>query len=97
MGELDVDIILVTNCYRCKVKFNNPTLMSFGEIVMCVNCSKEISNTLSLPTKDDAVTEGFKIANDSGYNYRRVLKDPDDDIYFSGWMDCFDWISKIQK
>ncbi len=48
----------------------------------------------SLPTKDDGCAEGYRIANDAGYNYRRVLREPDHDIYYSGWMDCFDWISK---
>jgi hypothetical protein len=47
----------------------------------------------SLPTKDEAVNKGYQIASDGGYNYRRVLKDGKDDIYFSGWMDCFDWVS----
>lgn len=49
---------------------------------------------VSLPTKDEVSAEGYRIANDAGYNYRRVLKDQDHDIYYSGWMDCFDWISK---
>lgn len=47
-----------------------------------------------LPTKDEAVGEGYRIAKYEGYNYRRVLREPDHDIYYSGWMDCFDWISK---
>lgn len=50
--------------------------------------------SVSLPTKDEACAEGHRIANDVGYNYRRVLREPDHDIYYSGWMDCFDWISK---
>ena len=48
----------------------------------------------SLPTKEDAVAEGYRIAKDAGYNYRRVLKELDHDIYYSGWMDCHDWITK---
>ena len=50
--------------------------------------------SVSLPTKDEVCAEGYRIANDAGYNYRRVLRDQDHDIYYSGWMDCFDWISK---
>jgi hypothetical protein len=50
--------------------------------------------SVSLPTKDEVSAEGYRIANDAGYNYRRVLRDQDHDIYYSGWMDCFDWISK---
>lgn len=50
--------------------------------------------SVSFPAKDEVSAEGYKIANDAGYNYRRVLKDQYHDIYYSGWMDCFDWISK---
>jgi len=50
--------------------------------------------SVSLPTKDEVCAEGYRIANDAGYNYRRVLRDQDHDIYYSGWMDCFDWILK---
>lgn len=50
--------------------------------------------SVSLPTKDEVVSEGYRIAKNAGYNYRRVLKDLDHDIYYSGWMDCYDWISK---
>ena len=48
----------------------------------------------SLPTKEDAVAEGYRIAKDAGYNYRRVLKSLDQDIYYSGWMDCYDWMTR---
>lgn len=66
------------------------------------NCIGETANKLldlynasvSLPSKDEAVYEGYRIAKYEGYNYRRVLKETDHDIYYSGWMDCFDWISK---
>ena len=66
------------------------------------NCIGETANKLldlysvsvSLPTKDEVTSEGYRIAKDAGYNYRRVLKEPDHDIYYSGWMDCYDWISK---
>ena len=50
--------------------------------------------SVSLPTKDEVSAEGYRIANDAGYNYRRVLREQDHDIYYSGWMDCFDWICK---
>ncbi len=52
------------------------------------------SVSVSLPSKDEAVGEGYRIAKYEDYNYRRVLKETDHDIYYSGWMDCFDWISK---
>jgi len=50
---------------------------------------------LKWPTKDSVISEGFRIANNSDYDYRNVLRDQDNDIYYSGWMDCFDWISKV--
>ena len=46
----------------------------------------------SLPSKDEAVCKGFNNANGSEYNRRNVLRDDDDDLYYTGWMDCFDWL-----
>lgn len=45
-----------------------------------------------LPSKDEAVNVGFRKATVEGYNHRRVCRDPDHDIYYSGWMDCYDWL-----
>ena len=50
------------------------------------------SGRASLPCKDLVVAKGYDIANNADYNYRRVLKEPDHDIYYSGWMDCYDWL-----
>jgi hypothetical protein len=50
------------------------------------------SVSVSLPTKDEVCAEGYRIANEAGYNYRRVLRDQDHDIYYSGWMDCYDFL-----
>lgn len=62
----------------------------------CLREAKELNkpNNKSLPTQDEAVSEGYKIARDTLYNHRNVLRYPLNDIYYSGWMDCFDWISK---
>ena len=46
----------------------------------------------SLPSKDEVVGKGFNNANGSEYNRRNVLRDDDDDLYYTGWMDCFDWL-----
>jgi hypothetical protein len=46
----------------------------------------------SLPSKDEVVGKGFNNANGSEYNRRNVLSDADDDLYYTGWMDCFDWL-----
>ena len=46
----------------------------------------------SLSSKDEAVGKGFNNANGSEYNRRNVLRDADDDLYYTGWMDCFDWL-----
>ncbi len=47
----------------------------------------------SLPSKDEVIGKGFNNANGSEYNRRNVLRDTDDDLYYTGWMDCFDWLS----
>ena len=62
-------------------------------LLRCKKHTKELNN-LHIPDKDKVSSEGYKIANNAEYNYRRVLKDHEHDIYYSGWMDCFDWISK---
>ncbi len=46
----------------------------------------------SLPCKDLVVAKGYDIAKNATYNYRKVLRDQDHDIYYSGWMDCYDWL-----
>jgi len=47
----------------------------------------------SLPSKDEAVNVGFRKATNADYNFRKVCKDLDHDLYYSGWMDCYDWLS----
>jgi len=47
----------------------------------------------SLPSKDEAVNIGFKKATNADYNLRKVCKDLNHDLYYSGWMDCYDWLS----
>ena len=47
----------------------------------------------SLPSKDEAVNVGFRKATNAEYNFRKVCRDLDHDLYYSGWMDCYDWLS----
>jgi hypothetical protein len=47
----------------------------------------------SLPSKDEVVNVGFRKATNADYNFRKVCKDLDHDLYYSGWMDCYDWLS----
>ena len=70
---------------------------TLSKLVDDITKTKEIDTTIdriTLPTKDEVASKGYKIAGYDGYNYRRVLKDKENDIYYSGWMDCYDWISK---
>jgi len=50
-----------------------------------------------LPSKDVVMQKGFNKANSSEYDRRKVIKDADDDLYYTGWMDCFDWLSKLDE
>ena len=62
------------------------------EIQQLKNCNlQNVSG--SLPSKEEAVNTGYNIASSSDYNYRNVLKDGKDDISYSGWMDCYDWMA----
>ena len=64
-------------------------------LVILKDAKKNISiKHISLPDKDKVVAEGYRIAKKEGYNYRRVLNVHENDVYYSGWLDCFDWIVK---
>ena len=71
--------------------------MQIGE-----NCIGETANKLldlynvsiTLPNKDATICEGYNKAKMQDYKNRNVLRHKDQDDYYSGWMDCYDWISK---
>ena len=48
-----------------------------------------VSNSIAPNSEINATTNQ---ANGSEYNKRNVLRDEDDDLYYTGWMDCFDWL-----
>ncbi len=50
--------------------------------------------SIALPNKDAAICEGYNKAKMDDYQNRNVLRHKDQDDYYSGWMDCYDWISK---
>jgi len=66
------------------------------------NCIGETANKLldlysdriTLPNKDATICEGYNKARMQDYKNRNVLRHKDQDDYYSGWMDCYDWISK---
>lgn len=66
------------------------------------NCIGETANKLldlysvsiTLLNKDAAICKGYNKAKRQDYQNRYVLRHKDQDDYYSGWMDCYDWISK---
>jgi hypothetical protein len=54
-------------------------------------------NTDMEKTKDDAVHVGFKKAISNDYKLRKVCKNTEHDLYYSGWMDCYNWINGCDK
>ena len=52
------------------------------------------SVSITLPNKDATICEGYNKAKIQDYKNRNVLRHKDQDDYYSGWMDCYDWISK---
>ena len=48
-----------------------------------------------MPSKDQAVNKGYSkaLSLTDEFHRRRVCRERDDDIYYSGWMDCYDWIA----
>lgn len=52
------------------------------------------SDSITLPNKNATICEGYNKAKMQDYENRNVLRHKDQDDYYSGWMDCYDWISK---
>ena len=50
-----------------------------------------------LPNKDIVVNEGYNKAKNENWEARNVLRHKEQDNYYSGWMDCFEWICKGNK
>jgi hypothetical protein len=50
--------------------------------------------SITLPNKDATICEGYNKAKMQDYQNRNVLRHKDQDDYYSGWMECYDWISK---
>ena len=50
--------------------------------------------SIALPNKDATICEGYNKAKMQDYQNRNVLRHKDQDDYYSGWMDCYEWISK---
>ena len=53
---------------------------------------KKLNMDNYLSCQDEVVSIGFKKATNSDYNCRKVCRQPDQDIYYSGWMDCYEWL-----
>ena len=87
--ELDFDCGSRDGCY------DNEQMFAVYSREDIINLSNTIAGCAKIykPTNDDACAEGYRIANNCDYNRRHVLKDTYCDNYYSGWMDCFDWIS----
>jgi hypothetical protein len=48
-------------------------------------------------SKDRAVHRGYEVVRSESYKLRRVFTDRESDSYYSGWMDCFDWLSNLAR
>ena len=47
----------------------------------------------SLPSKDAMICEGYNKAKNEDYKNRNSLRHKSQDDYYSGWMDCYDFIA----
>lgn len=43
-------------------------------------------------SRDEVVCKGYNNANKGEYSRRNVLSIVEDDLYYTGWMDCFEWL-----
>ena len=50
--------------------------------------------SVSLPTKDEITTRGYRVARYEGFKYKKVLADSNADAYYTGWCDCAELITK---
>lgn len=91
---------------RCEASGTYASTCTYLDPSSCAVVKMDISNNLLfdspmsseikvplLPSKDEAVGKGFNIANANLYHRRRVLSNDEKDLYFTGWMECFEWIS----
>jgi len=47
----------------------------------------------SLPTKEEVSIKGVSEATSlAGWSYEHKLSDRDEDTYYTGWMNCYEWI-----
>jgi hypothetical protein len=73
------------------------SLENYHDILETAEAMEREQIKAALPSKDDAVNVGFRKAINADYNLRKVCKDSDDDLYYSGWMDCYDWLNQTYK
>jgi hypothetical protein len=64
------------------------------EVAREFKCSDKLPIRAYMPLKDEAINQGYNIANGCEYSRRNVLKNASNDLYYTGWMDCFEWITK---
>lgn len=48
----------------------------------------------NLPSKDAVICEGYNKAKNEDYKNRNSLKHKSQDDYYSGWMDCYDFLNE---
>ena len=92
-------ISFIENSRRDKISPNALDLIAkrFRELE-CEVSKLSLSNVnVTLPNKDEVISHAYDKANNSEYNRRRVIRDEDDDLYYTGWLDCFCWLSDNER
>ena len=63
----------------------------FGRLVELLDLTLKDDNCI-LPPKDLVLNDGYNNAKMEDYTKRNMLRHKDKDLYFSGWMDSYDYI-----
>ena len=90
-------ILELLNAYKSEVDNFNDAVFTDKFDVLAQDIVKLFAIpdvSITLPNKDATICEGYNKAKMQDYQNRNVLRHKDQDDYYSGWMDCYDWISK---
>lgn len=87
------------NCINVEVSDmpNNRRVYTFSiwaDFYLDINVIKPVE---LLHWKDEAVRIGFNKATSDDFRCRKVCREPMQDMYYSGWMDCYNWLLTINE
>jgi len=88
----DLNFIITSNKFKNKDVQIEKLITDF----LKVDRTKELALTdvvKSLPTEEEVSIKGVSGATSlTGWDAKHKLSDKDEDTYYTGWMDCYEWM-----